>query len=146
MKQNTFYLLAGIVGLVEVGIFWLSVEYHNPLLIVVSIIAGIALLYWARSKVTDRKEDERTALISQKASLRTIEVFWVAFFAISLGEVVLGFGAPGFPRPPPRPPNEGLMPLGHLGYIQMLLLCLMIFLYVGFKMYLRPAARGVGLG
>ena len=135
MKQNTFYILAGIVGLAEVGAFWLSVEYHYPWLIVVSIIAGIALLYWARSKVTDRKEDERTALISQKAALRTLEIFWAVFFAISLGGVVIGFGAPGFPRPPPRPPNEGLMPLGNLGYIQMLLLCLMIFLYVGFKIY-----------
>ncbi len=134
MKQNTFYLLAGIVGLAEVGIFWLSVEHHSPLLIVVSIIAGIALLYWARSKVTDRKEDERTALISQKSALRTLEVFWVVFFAISLGGAVIGLGAPGFPRPP-RPPNEGLIPLGNLGFFQMLLLCLMIFLYVGFKIY-----------
>ena len=135
MRQNTFYLLAGIVGLVEVGIFWLSVEYHNPLLIVVSIIVGISMLYWARSKVTDRKEDERTALISQKAALRTLEVFWVVFFAISLGGAVFVFGAPGFPKPPPRPPNEGLVHLGNLGFLQMLLLCLMIFLYVGFKMY-----------
>jgi uncharacterized membrane protein len=134
MRQNTFYLLAGIVGLVDVGLFWLSVGSHDPYLISGGFIAGIALLYWARSKVTDRKEDERTALISQKASLRTLEVFWVVFFAISLGGAVIGLGAPGFPRPP-RPPNEGLIPLGNLGFLQMLLLCLMIFLYVGFKVY-----------
>ena len=135
LKQNTFYLLAGIVGLAEVGIFWLSVEYHNPLLIVVSIIVGISMLYWARSKVTDRKEDERTALISQKAALRTLEVFWVVFFAISLGGAVFGLGAPGFPRPHPPPEAGGFIHLGNLGFLQMLLLCLMIFLYVGFKMY-----------
>jgi uncharacterized membrane protein len=135
MKRNTFYILAGIVGLALVGIFWLSVEIHNPTLITVAFIAGIVLLYWLRTRISDRIEDERTILISQKSAMRTIEVFWVVFFAISLGGVVLGLGAPGFPKPPHRPPDEGLIPLGHLGFMQMTLLCLMIFLYVGFRMY-----------
>jgi uncharacterized membrane protein len=135
MKRNTFYIIAGIVGLVLVGIFWLSVEIRDPLLITVAFIAGIILLYGLRYRITDRIEDERTILISQKSAMRTIEVFWVVFFAISLGGAVIGLGAPGFPPPPHRPPNEGLVPLGHLGITQMALLCLMIFLYVGFKMY-----------
>lgn len=135
MKRNTFYILAGIVGLALVGIFWLSVEIHNPTLITVAFIAGIVILYWLRTRISDRIEDERTILISQKSAMRTIEVFWVVFFAISLGGVVLGLGAPGFPKPPHRPPDEGLIPLGHLGFMQMTLLCLMIFLYVGFRMY-----------
>ncbi len=83
--------------------------------------------------------------ITQKAALRTFEVFWVIFFAISLGGAVIGLGAPGFPRPPP-PPDGGLvlssgehfriaMSLGHIGIMQMVLLVLMIFLYVGFRIY-----------
>jgi uncharacterized membrane protein len=135
MKRNTFYLLAGVVGLALVGIFWLSVEIHNPTLITVAFIAGIVLLYGLRTRISDRIEDERTILISQKSAMRTLEVFWVVFFAISLGGVVFGLGAPGFPKPPHRPPDEGLIPLGHLGFMQMTLLCLMIFLYVGFRMY-----------
>lgn len=135
MKRNTFYLLAGVVGLALVGIFWLSVESHNPTLITVAFIAGIVLLYGLRTRISDRVEDERTILISQKSAMRTLEIFWVVFFAISLGGAVFGLGAPGFPRPPHRPPDEGLIPLGHLGITQMALLCLMIFLYVGFKMY-----------
>jgi uncharacterized membrane protein len=145
MRQNTFYLLAGIVGLAEVGIFWISVEFRAPLLITAAFIAGIALLYVARGKVTDKFEDERSAFITQKAALRTFEVFWVIFFAISLGGAVLGLGAPGFPRPPP-PPEGGLvissgehfrvaMTLGNIGIMQMVLLILMIFLYVGFRIY-----------
>ena len=47
MKQNTFYILAGIVGLIEVGVFWLSVQYLMPLLISAVFIAGIVLLYGA---------------------------------------------------------------------------------------------------
>ncbi|MDD1711916.1 MAG: DUF2178 domain-containing protein [Methanoregulaceae archaeon] len=135
MKRNTFYIIAGIVGLVLVGIFWLSVEIHNPTLITVAFIAGIILLYGLRTRISDRIEDERTILITQKSAMRTLEVFWVVFFAISLGGAVFGLGAPGFPKPPHRPPDEGLIPLGHLGFMQMTLLCLMIFLYVGFRMY-----------
>jgi uncharacterized membrane protein len=135
MKRNTFYLLAGVVGLALVGIFWLSVEIHNPTLITVAFIAGIILLYGLRTRISDRIEDERTILITQKSAMRTLEVFWVVFFAISLGGAVFGLGAPGFPKPPHRPPDEGLIPLGHLGFMQMTLLCLMIFLYVGFRMY-----------
>ncbi len=135
MKQNTFYVLAGVVGLVVVLIFWLSLESRTPFLVTAIFIIGIAILYGAGGRVTDRRQDERSALITQKASLRTFQVFWVVFFAISLGGAVIGLGAPGFPRPPPRPPNEGLIPLGNLGIVQMALLIAMIFLYVGFRMY-----------
>jgi uncharacterized membrane protein len=135
MKRNTFYLLAGVVGLALVGIFWLSVEILNPTLITVAFIAAIILMYGLRTRISDHLEDERTILITQKSAMRTLEVFWVVFFAISLGGAVFGLGAPGFPRPPHRPPDEGLIPLGHLGFMQMTLLCLMIFLYVGFRMY-----------
>lgn len=134
MKRTSFYILAGIIGLFEVGAFWLSVELHSPLLIILAFIGGVVLLYLARRKIHDIKEDERAVLINEKAAVRTFQVFWVVFFAISLGDVVFGLGAPGFPRPP-RPPNEGLVPLGHIGIVQLLLLFLMIILYVGFRFY-----------
>jgi uncharacterized membrane protein len=148
MKQNTFYILAGIVGLIEVGLFWISVEYRNPLLITIAFIAGILLLYSAQRLITDRKVDERAALISQKAGMATFMVFWVVFFATSLGSAVIGLGAPRFPHPPQspngepsilsegiRPPNDGHIRLGYFGYIQLILLFLMFFLYVGFRIY-----------
>lgn len=135
MKQNTFYILAAIVGLVEVGIFWLSVELHDQYFFIAAFLAGIFLLYAVKSRITDHVEDERSALITEKAAMRTFEVFWVVFFAISLGGAVFGLGAPGFPPPKPRPEGEGLIPLGNLGIMQMGLLFFMIFLYVGFKMY-----------
>jgi uncharacterized membrane protein len=148
MKQNTFYVIAGIVGLIEVGLFWVSVEYHNPILITVAFIAGVLLLYLAQRLIKDRRVDERAALITQKAGMATFMVFWVVFFAISLGDVVMGHGAPRFPHPlsPPngelgvlnesvRAPNDGLGRLGYFGYIQLALLFLMFFLYVGFRIY-----------
>ena len=162
MKKNTFYILTGIVGLIEVGVFWLSVQYRMPLLITAVFIGGVVLLYGAYRKITDRQMDERAALINQKAGMATFMVFWVIFFAISLGSAVMGLGAPSFPHPP-RPldegpgvlnesmkppgnspgipnesinvPNDGFTRLGYFGYIQMALLFLMFFLYVGFRIY-----------
>lgn len=142
MKRNTFYLLVGIVALIEVGIFWFSVEIERPILIQVAFIIGVLLIYVARRRVEDRIEDERTAMITQKAALRTLEVFWVAFFAISLGSAVVAFSRPLGLRPPhPGPPGTAPLDMLELPFIgsfalfQMALLCLMIFLYVGFRMY-----------
>jgi uncharacterized membrane protein len=162
MKQNTFYILAGIVGLIEVGTFWISVQYHMPFLISAVFIAGVVLLYAAWRRISDRQVDERAALINQKAGMATFMVFWVIFFATSLGSAVMGLGAPpfpNFPRPPDegrsalneslklpgnglglsndrlRVPNDGFVRLGHFGYLQLALLFLMFFLYVGFRIY-----------
>ena len=142
MKRNTFYLLAGIVALIEVGIFWLSVKVEEPILIQVAFILGVFLIYMARRRVEDRIEDERTAMITQKAALRTLEIFWVIFFAISLGSAVVAFSRPLGLRPPhPGPPGTAAPDMlefpviGNFAILQMALLCLMIFLYVGFRMY-----------
>jgi uncharacterized membrane protein len=138
MKRTSFYILAAIVGILEVVAFWISVEQHDPLLIIFAFIAGIVLLYIARRTIHDIVEDERTRLINEKAMVRTFQVFWVIFFAISLGDAVVGLGAPGFPRPPTPPPGGGIYVIvhaGHIGIVQMLLLFLMIILYVGFRFY-----------
>lgn len=150
MKRNTFYLLAGIVALAEVGIFWLSVQIERPILIQVAFVLGVLLLYLARRRVEDRIEDERTAMITQKAALRTLEVSWVAFFVVSLGSAVAAFSRPLGLRPPlPMDPNvthkviirvtePDVLPFdlfGRFAVGQLILLCLMIFLYVGFRVY-----------
>ncbi|HPZ33406.1 MAG TPA: DUF2178 domain-containing protein [Methanoculleus sp.] len=142
MKRNTFYLLAGIVALAEVGIFWLSVSLENPIPIQVAFVLGVILLYLARRRVEETIEDERTAMITQKAALRTLEVSWVIFFVLSLGSAVIAFSRPLGLRPP-RPGPEEVFPtealelpvFGGFAIFQMTLLCLMIFLYVGFRVY-----------
>lgn len=142
MKRNLFYILTGVIALAEVAIFWLSVMLERPILIQVAFVLGVLLIYGARRMVEDRVEDERTAMITQKAALRTLEVFWVVFFVFSLGSAVVAFSRPLGLRPPhPGPP--GMAPVdvlelpfvGGFAVFQMALLCLMIFLYVGFKMY-----------
>jgi uncharacterized membrane protein len=148
MKANTFYLLVGIIALVEVGIFWASLQLDLPLLIQAAFVLGIILIYLAKRTVETGLEDERTQFIAQKAALRTLEVFWVIFFVMSLGSIVIGFNRPLHFRPPsfpgshsPSPDIEVPLPLfgpetfGKFGFMQLGLLCLMIFLYIGFRIY-----------
>lgn len=138
MKRNTFYLLSGVTGLAEVALFWASVVLQNPLIIITGFILGVLLIYLSRRKISDRKDDERSALITQKAGARTLEIFWILFFAISLGSLVMGFSTPlGLPPPPkpfPRVPHDEPH-LGYFGLLQMVLLCGMVFLYIGFRVY-----------
>ncbi|MCK9630883.1 MAG: DUF2178 domain-containing protein [Methanoregula sp.] len=135
MKKNTFYLMAGCIALVLLAVFWYSVEVHNPLFIEIAFVVGIVGAYLARKRVTDLIEDERSAKITEQAVLRTFQVFWVGFCAISIGAVMQILYVPQFPREIffTRPP-EILSPR-MMGYFQLGLLCLTIFLYVGFRMY-----------
>ena len=137
MKKNTFYLLVGCIALALLGILWYSVENHlRPLLGMVAFVAAIVIVYLLRRRVEDLIEDERSVKITEQAAVRTFQVFWVVFAAFSIGAVMDLLYVPQFPRPPPaggRPPQ--LIGPRMIGYIQLGLLCLMIFLYVGFRIY-----------
>jgi uncharacterized membrane protein len=139
MKRNGFYILFGIVALLEVVFFWISLELGDPRIIQAVFILGLAAIYLGKRQVTDVIEDERTALITQKASMRTLEIFWVVFFLMNLGTVVAVFGErvglPPLRPPPPEPQIIDLHPFGYIALIQMALLCLMVLLYVGFRIY-----------
>jgi uncharacterized membrane protein len=135
MKKNAFYLIVGSIALALLAIFWYSIEVHSPFIVEAAFIVAIVVIYLVRKKVTDIIEDERTARISEQAALRTFHVFWVVFCALSIGAVMQILYVPTFPREhlPVHPP-EMLGPR-MMGYVQLGLLCLMIFLYVGFRIY-----------
>lgn len=143
MKKNTFYLLIGCIAVILLTIFWYSIETDKSILIEVAFIIGVFVVYFARRRVTDFIEDERSARITEKAAMRTMQVFWVVFCAFSIGAVIRLLDVPTFPTSfPPSfhpPSSAGLAmvfsPARSIGYIQLGLLCLMIFLYVGFRVY-----------
>jgi uncharacterized membrane protein len=138
MKKNTFYLVVGCIALALLAIFWYSIELHIRFLVEAAFIIAIAIIYVIRKKVTDIIEDERTAKITEQASLRTFQVFWVLFCALSIGAVMQILYVPTFPKDAvinaTANKNEMLGPR-MMGYFQLTLLCLMIFLYVGFRIY-----------
>ena len=148
IKQNIFYLIVGIVALLEVGIFWVSLQLDRPIIIQVAVIIGAILLYLARTKVEKGFEDERTQFIAQKAATSTLWVFWIIFFVISLGSIIIGLNRPFHIRPPSFPgsqvpppdiqfpvPMVGPELFNKLGFFQLGMLCLIIFLYIGFSIY-----------
>ncbi len=132
--------MIGVVALVLLVIFGYSVENFTPVLFMIAFVIGVILLYLAYRKVDDFIEDERSARITEKAAMRTLQVFWVCFCAFSIMAVMNLLYMPRFSRAfwltrendivPPE-----LMSLKTIGYIQLGLLCLMIFLYVGFRIY-----------
>ncbi len=135
MKKNSFYLIVGCIALALLAFFWYSVEYHIRYLVEISFIVAIVIIWYIRKKVTDYIEDERTAKITEQAAMRTFQVFWVILCAFSIGAVMQILYVPTFPRTnvPQRPPE--LLGPRIMGYFQLGLLCLMIFLYVGFRIY-----------
>ena len=134
MKKNSFYLIVGCVALLLLALFWYSVEVHlPPPIIELAFIISVGLIYFVRRKVTDMVEDERSAKITEQAVVRTFQVFWVVFCAFSIGAVMDLLYIPTFPRVHTHPPD--IIPMKVMGYIQLGLLCLMIFLYVGFRIY-----------
>jgi uncharacterized membrane protein len=136
MKKNTFYLLIGCLALALVGIFWYSDETtQSPLVIMVVFIVAVALVFFARSKVTDLIQDERDIKITEQAMTRTMLVFWVVFCTFSIGAVVQMLQIPSFSRPPPGQRTVALLSPRLMGFVQLGLLCLMIFLYVAFRIY-----------
>ena len=136
MKKNGFYLIVGCIALVLLVVLWYSVENHlSPLVGMAAFVAAIAIIYLVRRTVEDLIEDERSIKITEQAVVRTFQVFWVVFAAFSIGAVMEILHVPEFPREPrsERPPV--ILPPRLMGYIQLGLLCLMIFLYVGFRVY-----------
>jgi uncharacterized membrane protein len=140
MKKNIFYLIIGFVALALLAVFWYSVESFTPLIFMIAFVIGIVLLYLAYRSVDDFIEDERSARITEKASMRTFQVFWVCFCAFSIMAVMNLLYLPRLSREfwldrRSQPVPLEIMSPKMIGYIQLGLLCLMIFLYVGFRFY-----------
>ncbi|MDV0442106.1 DUF2178 domain-containing protein [Methanorbis furvi] len=94
MKQNTFYIIIGIIGLLEVLLFWASIQFSNPFIIAIGFIAGACLYFGLRRTVTDCYEDERQNMINMKTASATLKAFWVSFFTVNLATVVYVFSVP----------------------------------------------------
>jgi len=140
MKKNIFYLILGFIALALLAIFWYSVESFTPLLFMIAFVIGVVLIYLAYRRVDDFIEDERSARITEKAALRTFQVFWVCFCAFSIMAVMNLLYLPRLSREhwfdrQSMPVSMEIMSPKIIGYVQLGLLCLMIFLYVGFRFY-----------
>jgi uncharacterized membrane protein len=114
------------VALIEVGVFWLSVEIADPLPSVVAIALGILGIYLLRMHIDEVIEDERTQKITEITALRTLQITWIGLFLFALWIIIeaLGEGIRHFNRP-----------LGIFGFRLLVLLCGIIVLYVILSLY-----------
>lgn len=133
--------MCGCIAVALLAIFWYSDEVHMPIFIEIAFIIAVFAIYLTRKQVKDLIEDERGAKITEKAALRTLQVSWVIFCAFSIGAVMQMLRVPTFPRTdaewhPANPlPLGNIIPPRSMGYVQLIILVLMIFLYVGFRFY-----------
>ena len=119
MKKNNFYLLIGCIAIALVCTFWYSDEIHSPLLIMGAFIVAVALIFYARSKVTDLIQDERDIKITELAMTRTMLVFWVIFCTFSIGAVAQMLQVPSFPRSPSGQRTVTLLSPRLMGFVQL---------------------------
>jgi len=96
MKQYTYFLLLGVIALLEVGIFYWAVENLEPIIMAGAVIIGVLTAWISRRLVDDVITDERTHLITEKASLRTLQVMGLTLFAYALGGIVISLGMEAF--------------------------------------------------
>lgn len=89
MKQHTYFLLLGLIALIEVGIFIWSVENLEPMVMTTAVIIGVLAAWILRQLVDEVIADERTHLITEKAALRTLQILGVILFSYALGGVVI---------------------------------------------------------
>lgn len=93
MKQNSFYIIVGIIGLIEVLLFWASIQCSNPFIIATGFVIGAVLYFVLRRTITDGYADERQNMIDMKTASATLKAFWVIFFSVNLATVVYVYGA-----------------------------------------------------
>lgn len=94
MKQNTFYILVGIIGLVLFMLFGVSIRLSNPFIIAAAFIVGAVLYFYFKKQVTDSSHDERQNMIDMKTASATLKAFFVSFFTVNLATVVYVFSVP----------------------------------------------------
>ncbi|HWQ67052.1 MAG TPA: DUF2178 domain-containing protein [Methanospirillum sp.] len=124
MKQHTYFLLLGLIAIIEVGIFVWSVGNLEPMVMTSAVIIGILAAWIIRQLVDEVISDERTHLITEKSALRTLQVLGVIIFAYALGGVVISLRGEVF--------GPFSYQVARFSLILMFIVFLMIIIYVLF--------------
>jgi uncharacterized membrane protein len=124
MKQHTYFLLLALIALIEVGIFFWSVENLEPMVMTVAVIIGVLAAWILRHLVDEVISDERTHLITEKAALRTLQILGVILFSYALGGVVISLRGEVF--------GPFSYQVARFSFLLMFIVFLMILVYVLF--------------
>ena len=139
MKRNIFYLLCGFFGLILVSLFYISMELRMPWIVCAAFVIAAVLVFFMHRRISDRIVDERQILIDMKSSSATLKAGTVLLIAGNLAVAVYAFSMPPMffgPMPHFQPPSTiPLTQLGQFALVEMALLAVVVFIYVGFRVY-----------
>ena len=124
MKQHTYFLLLGLIALIEVGIFFWSVGNLEPWVMTAAVIIGVLAAWITRQLVDEVISDERTHRITEKAALRTLQILGVILFSYALGGVVISLRGEVF--------GPFSNQVARFSFLLMFIVFLMIIVYVLF--------------
>ena len=124
MKQHTYFLLLGLIALIEVGIFFWSVGNLEPWVMTAAVIIGVLAAWIIRQLVDEVIADERTHRITEKAALRTLQILGVILFSYALGGVVISLRGEVF--------GPFSNQVARFSFLLMFIVFLMIIVYVLF--------------
>jgi hypothetical protein len=111
-----------------------------------AFIAAVALIFYARSKVTDLIQDERDIKITEQAMTRTMQVFRVVLCIFSIGAVAQMLQVPSSPRPPPSQYTVILFSPRVMGFFAAWISLPDDLPVHRVQIILRPEMRGMGYG
>jgi len=138
MKKNAFYLLWGIIAVVLIVLFYVFIQIHMPILIIISAAVAICLYFILRRKLTKEYMDERQAQIEMSCSSITMKIAAAAFALVNIALAVYAFGVPHMlmPKGPHAPPEQiPVITLGNIAFIELGLLVALFLVYIAFHFY-----------
>jgi uncharacterized membrane protein len=85
-----------VIAIIVALIFWWAVLYNKPEgmpIVTISVIVAAVLIYFLKQKIDDAViSDEMISKINEKSSLRSLQIFWVGFFALTISGLSMAMG------------------------------------------------------
>ena len=120
MEKNTYQTIRTLIIIAIAAIIGFAVITGNLLLAAITLILGIFITYFVRKNVYEVTEDERTYLITGKASRMAILSFLTIITVLGIGLLTLKNNFPEFTQ---------------AGFTLAYSACLLLILYSGFYYY-----------
>ncbi len=120
MEKNTYQTIRTLIVVAIAAIIGFAVITGNLLLAAITLILGIFITYFVRKNVYEVTEDERTYLITGKASRMAILSFLTIITVLGIGLLTLKNNFPEFTQ---------------AGFTLAYSACLLLILYSGFYYY-----------
>lgn len=84
LHVNGFLAVVGFIALIEVFIIYMAIQLRSPHICAIGLIAGVLIVFFAKTQIKEVLDDERTELIAGKAASLTLLVILILIAAFGL--------------------------------------------------------------